>query len=75
MPVVDRQIEPQFGFIDAVHQQPAVRDLRNRHPGFELGIDLERIRMIVKEDVDQFTGVDQQGIQLKAGQNIAGAFL
>jgi hypothetical protein len=31
--------------------------------------------MIVKEDVDQFTGVDQQGIQLKAGQNIAGTFL
>ena len=75
MPVVDRQVEPQFRFVDAVHQQPAVRDLGNRHPGFELGIDLERIRMIVKEDVEQFTGVNQQGIQLKAGQYVTGAFL
>ena len=54
VPVIDRQVEPQFRLVYAIHQQPAVRNLRDRHPGFELRIDLKRVRMIVEKDVNKF---------------------
>ena len=38
-----------------IHQQPAVRNLRYRHPGFELRIDLKRVGMIVEKDVNKFS--------------------
>ena len=75
MPVINRQIEPQLRFIHTVHQQPAVRHLSHRHPGFELRIDLERVWMVIKEDVNQLAGVNQQSIHLKTGQDVAGTFL
>ncbi|MNV47958.1 hypothetical protein D3C71_1398420 [compost metagenome] len=75
MPVINRQIEPQFRLVHAIHQQPAVRNLCYRHPGFELRIDLERVWMVVQEDVDQLAGVNQQRIEFKASQYIAGTFL
>ena len=65
MPVINRQVEPQFRFVDAINQQPAVGYLRHRDPGFKLRVDLKRVRMIVQEDIDQLTGVNQQRIKVK----------
>ncbi|SAF73877.1 Uncharacterised protein [Enterobacter cloacae] len=75
MPVIDRQVEPQFRLVHAIHQQPAIWNLRDRHPGFKLRVNLEGISVVIKKSIHQLAGVDQQAIQLEAGQYIAGTFL
>ncbi|MNI35070.1 hypothetical protein D3C73_890810 [compost metagenome] len=59
VPVIHRQVEPQLRLINAIHQQPAVGNLRDGYPGFKLRIDLERIRMVVEKNVNQLTGVNK----------------
>ena len=59
VPVIHRQIEPEFRLVHTVHQQPAVWHLCDRHPGFKLRIDLEGIRMVIKKDVYELAGVNK----------------
>ncbi len=75
VPVIYRQVEPQLGLVDTIHQQPAVGNLSNRYPGFKLRVDLKGVRMVIKEDVEQLAGVNQQCVELKAGQYVPGTFL
>ena len=59
VPVINRQIEPQFRLVHAIHQQPAVWHLSYRHPRFELRVHFKRIGMIVEKNVEQFAGVNK----------------
>ncbi|MNT30943.1 hypothetical protein D3C71_1423820 [compost metagenome] len=54
MPVIDRRIEPQLRFVNAVHPQPAVWNRSHRYPGFKMRIHFERITAVVLEYPLQF---------------------
>ena len=59
VPVINRQIEPQFRLIHAIHQQPAVWHLSYWHPRFELRVHFKRIGMIVEKNIEQLAGVNK----------------
>ena len=59
VPVINRQIKPQFRLVHAIHQQPAVWHLSYRHPRFELRVHFKRIGMIVEKNIEQLAGVNK----------------
>ena len=65
VPVINRQVEPQLWFINAIHQQPAVWHLSHRHPCFELRVDLERVRVVIQKNIHQLARVDKQRIEFE----------
>ncbi|MOA11728.1 hypothetical protein D3C78_1316830 [compost metagenome] len=66
MPVIDRRIEPQLRFVNAVHPQPAVGYRGDWHPGLKVRVHFERVATVVLEDPLQFPRVNQQRIQFVA---------